>query len=132
MKTATHTFKTATGQVTISLQISRMSGVEAVDIYNLNARFFDAGGWKIKGFINGNVCGTEYVRNDCAHYLKNDAEVVALGFIDPSAVFDRYTADVAEYSVMYGIPFDAALGIAVLCGQFHIHQHITSRTMMPC
>jgi len=41
-------------------------------------------------------------------------------------------ADIAEYAVMYGIPFDAALGISVLCGHTHILRHITSRRMMPC
>lgn len=44
----------------------------------------------------------------------------------------KLRADIAEYAVMYGIPFDAALGIYALCGRGHILQHITNRTMMPC
>lgn len=44
----------------------------------------------------------------------------------------RVTANIAEYAAMYGIPYEAAVGIFTLCGHSHITRHINSRRMMPC
>ena len=38
-------------------------------------------------------------------------------------------ANIAEYAAMYGIPFDAAVGVYVLAGMRHIRQHITGQVV---
>ena len=130
MKTAQHTFTTATGQTTVTVKIHCMSGVEAVDIFDLDAASFDAGGWLIEGFIEGKPCGVEFINPAHRDYLAHDAETVALGFIDPEAAATVQTAELAEFAVMTGIPFKAADEILSRLGQTHIHRQITNGAVM--
>lgn len=60
MKTATHTFNTIRGQVTVQIDIFEMDAVEAIDVYELPADLYSSGGYRIEGFVNGVPRGTRF------------------------------------------------------------------------
>lgn len=60
MKTATHTFNTVHGQVTVQIDIFDMDAVEAIDVYELPADLYSSGGYRIEGVVNGVPRGTRF------------------------------------------------------------------------
>jgi hypothetical protein len=63
MKSATHTFNTVHGDVTVELDIFVVDKVEAIDAYDLDQCRFGSGGWRIEGKINGTPRGTRFYAN---------------------------------------------------------------------
>ena len=60
MRTIEHTFHCIDGAHVVTLDISPMSGVEAVDVYNLDPYFYGHGGYRIEAMINGTPRGTTF------------------------------------------------------------------------
>lgn len=60
MKTVSHTFDTIHGEVSVQLWIFPMSGVEAIDVYELPQNAYSSGGFRIEGAVNGIPRGTHF------------------------------------------------------------------------
>jgi hypothetical protein len=82
MKTASHTFNTVHGNVTVDLDIFVMDWVEAVDVYDLDRFHFGSGGWRVEGKINGTPRGTRFYPNNISSaYVGEDTEDAAREFL---------------------------------------------------
>lgn len=53
VRTASNTFQTIHGDVTIDLEVFWMDAVEAIDCYDLDRWDYALGGWRIEATING-------------------------------------------------------------------------------
>ncbi len=60
MKSAKHQFNTVHGLIEVQVYIFDMDKVEAIDIYDQDAKRFSSGGWRIEGFVNGTPRGTHF------------------------------------------------------------------------
>ena len=84
MRTITHTFTCVDGPQLVTLEIFRMHGPEAVDVYDLDPVFYDRGGYRIEATINGTPRGRMF--SHCglgASYLgdSDDGEACAREFL---------------------------------------------------
>ena len=79
MKTATHSFNTVHGLVSVRVDIFTLDKCEAVDVYEQDEQRFAHGGWRIEGFVNGTPYGTRfYPRNmlGTAYYGEESEDAV--------------------------------------------------------
>ena len=60
MRTIEHTFNCIDGAHVVTLDVSPISGIEAVDVYNLDLYFYGRGGYRIEAMINGTPRGTTF------------------------------------------------------------------------
>lgn len=82
MKTATHTFNTIHGEVSVQVDIFTIDAVEAIDVYDLDSRRFSSGGYRIEGFINGTPRGTRFYTGALgSSYYGEDTEDAARDFL---------------------------------------------------
>jgi len=63
MREITHTFDCFDGVHTVELHVYSLSAVEAIDVYELDARLFDGGGYRIEATVNGVPRGTHFFSN---------------------------------------------------------------------
>lgn len=83
MKTATHSFNTVHGLVSVRVDIFTLDKCEAVDVYEQDEQRFAHGGWRIEGFVNGTPYGTRfYPRNMLGTaYYGEETEDAARAFL---------------------------------------------------
>lgn len=82
MKTEIHTIKCIDGNHEVKLDIFRMDHVEAIDVYNLSAKQYYSGGWRIEGFINNIPAGTLFYSGQLgSHYYGEESCQVARDFL---------------------------------------------------
>lgn len=83
MKTDIHTITSDDGVTyAVRLDIFRMSNVEAIDVYDLPADLYHAGGYRIEAIINDLPAGTRfYSGNLGSHYWGDESIEVAHAFL---------------------------------------------------
>ncbi len=82
MKTETHVIDCIDGKHVVTLDIFQMDMVEAVDVYDLPADLYAAGGWRIEGAINDTPAGTRfYSGNLGSGYFGGESGDVAREFL---------------------------------------------------
>ena len=76
MKTETHVINCVDGNHEVKLDIFKMDGVEAVEAYELPARMYSNGGFRIEAMVNGTPAGTHFYSGNLgsAYYGDSSAE----------------------------------------------------------
>lgn len=89
MKTANHTFNTVHGEITVELAIFEMDAIDAIDVYEQDPRYFDAGGFRVEGIINGLPAGEHFYAygNLAARYFGEGTEDAARAFLAQAGYF---------------------------------------------
>lgn len=82
MKTKIHNINCFDGSHEIKLDIFRMDHVEAIDVYELPAKLYSSGGYRIEAIINGMPAGTRfYSGNLGSAYYGEDSSAAAREFM---------------------------------------------------
>lgn len=63
MRTITHSFNCVDGHHTITIDVFKMSGAEAVDVYGLPQFPYGVGGHRVEALLNGVPRGTRFYAN---------------------------------------------------------------------
>jgi hypothetical protein len=84
MKTANHTCNTVHGEITVELAIFEMDAIDAIDVYEQDPRYFDAGGFRVEGIINGLPAGEHFY---AYRYFGEGTEDAARAFLAQAGYF---------------------------------------------
>lgn len=82
MKTETHGIQCFDGTHEVRLDIFKMDAIEAIDVYDCSPQFFQDGGFRIEGFVNGTPAGTLFFSGNLgSKYWGEDSSDVAREFL---------------------------------------------------
>ena len=73
MRTIQKTFNTIRGTEVVSIDIFKIDAVEAIDVYEQDARRFNSGGWRVEGTVSGVPAGTKFISDGLGYMVEGDA-----------------------------------------------------------